>query len=272
MQGCTLVTSGHRREPSPNNCTPTSSEIAEGKGLDFVHFSYILVDMKETGSSTAAVITRRVLAARNRFFKVGDFGGSHSAVARTLSRLLNDGELVRVRRGLYWRGMKTPLGMSYPSAMATLEVVYGKASGFGPAHLDAANLLGLTTQVGARPTFAVPYEVDGLAMRLVIRSRRTGRALNRLTAYEVALLEVLGDWERVVDMPSTDAIARLASLVGRSIRIDAVVAAASTESARVRERLRLVLQTAGCIDAVKGVAPATQEGTRANALAGFSTS
>ena len=228
--------------------------------------------MKENGSSNAAVVTRRVFAARNRFFEVGEFGGSRSAVARTLSRLLNDGELVRVRRGLYWRGMKTPLGMSYPSATATLEAVYGKASGFGPAHLDAANLLGLTTQVGARPTFAVPYEVDGLGMRLVIRSRRTGRVRSRLTANEVALLEVLGDWERVVDMPSTDAIDRLASLVGRSVRADAVVAAASTESARVRERLRLVLQAAGCIDAVEDVAPATQKGTRAKALAGFSAS
>ena len=230
------------------------------------------MDMEETGSSTAAVVTRTVFAARNRFFKVGDFGGSRSAVARTLSRLFNDGELVRVRRGLYWRGMKTPLGMSYPSATAILEAVYGKASGFGPAYLDAANLLGLTTQVGARPMFAVPYEVDGLAMRLVSRPRRTGRALNRLTAHEVALLEVLGDWERVVDMPATDAIARLASLVGRSIRVDAVVAAASTESARVRERLRLVLQTAGYTDAVADVAPAAHEATRANALAGFSTS
>ena len=73
-------------------------------------------------------------------------------------------------------------------------------------------------------------------------------------------------------MPSTDAIARLSSLVGRSIRVDAVVAAASTESARVRERLRLVLQTAGCTDAVADVAPAVHEGTRSNALAGFSTS
>jgi hypothetical protein len=168
--------------------------------------------------------------------------------------------------------MKTPLGMSYPSATSTLEAVYGKASGFGPAHLDAANLLGLTTQVSARPTFAVPYEVDGLAMRLVSRPRRTGRALNRLSAHEVALLEVLGDWERVVDMPSTVAVARLTSLVGSSIRADAVAAAASTESARVRERLRLVLQAAGCTDAVDDVAPAAHEVTRSNALAGFSTS
>jgi len=208
----------------------------------------------------------------NRFFEVGDFGGTHSAVARTLSRLVNDGELVRVRRGLYWRGIKTPLGMSYPSATATLEAIYGKLSGFGPAYLDAANLLGLTTQIGARPCFAVPYEVDGLAMHLVSRSRRTGRAINRLTAHEVALFEVLGDWERVVDMPSTDAIARISSMVGRTIRADAVVGAASTESARVRERLRMVLRVAGCTDALDDVAPATNEVTRSNALAGFSTS
>jgi hypothetical protein len=109
-------------------------------------------------------------------------------------------------------------------------------------------------------------------MRLVSRSRRTGRAINRLTANEVALLEVLGDWERVVDMPSTDAITRIASMVGRTIRVDVVAGAASTESARVRERLRLVLRIAGCTDALDDVAPATSEETRSNALASFSTS
>lgn len=73
-------------------------------------------------------------------------------------------------------------------------------------------------------------------------------------------------------MPSTHVIDRLTTLVGRSIRIDAVVRAASTESARVRERLRLVLQAAGCIDAVEDVAPAVHEGTRSKAFAGFSMS
>jgi hypothetical protein len=222
--------------------------------------------MKDVATSTASGVTRKVKAAKNRFFTVEDFSGTRSAVARTLSRLEHEGEIVRVRRGLYWRGVKTPLGMSFPRTGLVLKEVYGKNSGFGPARLDAARLLGLTTQVGAKPTFAVPYEIDGISARLVNRARRTGRARNRLNTSEIALLEVLNDWDEVVELPSDRAVERVISLLGSTIRPGAVAAASATEPARVRERLRAMLSVAGCDSEAIDVAPAVKSSTRSDVM------
>jgi hypothetical protein len=234
--------------------------------IDSVHFSYIIVDMKVVIPSAASEVHRRVTAARDRFFTLSDFSAPRSAVARALSRLEHENELIRVRRGLYWRGVKTPLGMSHPSPGAVLEAVYGKASGVGPARLDAARLLGLTTQVGATPTFAVPYEVDGLTPRLVNRTRRTGRIRHHLTSHEIALLEVLDDWSDVVELPSELAVGLLFSLFGSTIRPQAVAGAAETEPARVRERLRALLLAAGRDEDAESIPPAVHAETRAEAM------
>ena len=172
-----------------------------------------------------------VTAARNRFFTVDDLPGPRSTVARALSRLADGGELVRVKRGLYWRGTKTPLGMAPPSSTAILLKVYGKSTGVGPARLDAARKLGLTTQIARTPTFAVPYEVEGLSLILINRARRTGRAHHNLDDAEIALFEVLYDWDAVVELSSVDAVERLRSLIGKTIRPKVVAAASSTESA-----------------------------------------
>lgn len=207
-----------------------------------------------------------VTASRNRFFTVDDFVGSRSTVGRALSRLADDGELVRVKRGLYWRGTKTPLGMSPPSSTLILRVVYGKTAGVGPTRLDAARKLGLTTQVARTPAFAVPFVVEGLSLVLVNRARRTGRARYRLTDVEVALFEVLYYWENTVELSSTDAVKRLRSLIGKTIRPKAVAAASTTESARVRERLRALLISAGFEKDALHVLPAANAKTRDEAF------
>lgn len=238
--------------------------------MDFVYFSSIVVDMKRGGSaSTAESIRGTVLGVRERFFRAEDFPGPRTAVARALSRLADEGQLRRVRRGLYWRGLETPLGMAPPTPEAVLRAVYRDAPGLGPARLDAARALGLSTQVTRRPTFAVPYDVDGLGPLLVNRSRRTGRGRSRLTDVEVALLEVLDDWDEVVELPLHDAVGRLRSLLGEAIRPDAVADAAETEPARVRERLRALLAAAGRSDAARRVPPAAHEETRDAALRRF---
>jgi len=226
--------------------------------------------MKKSISKTSVRSTRGyVTAARSRFFTVNDFAGPRSTVARALSRLADDGEIVRVKRGLYWRGAKTPLGMAPPSSAAILREVYGKTAGVGPALLDAARKLGLTTQVARTPSFAVPYEVEGLSLIFVNRARRTGRARHGLNDAEIALLEVLYSWEDVVELTSADAVSRLRSLIGKTIRPKAVAAASSTESARVRERLRALLIFAGFQKVAISILPAANATTRNEALRGI---
>lgn len=100
--------------------------------------------------SAAGQVRRRALYSRNRFWRADDFAGSRAAVLRELSRLAADGKLLHVRRGLYWRGTETILGVSRPSSIQLVQELFGR-DGVGPEEWSAALALGLTTQHPRRP-------------------------------------------------------------------------------------------------------------------------
>ena len=94
---------------------------------------------------------------------------------------------------------------------------------------------------------------------MVLRSASTKRLDERLRPAEVALLEVLRDWDRQVEAPEQVAYDRIRRLIeDGAIRLDRVVAASVTEPARTRSRLRTVLVTLGFTDAAAGVPPPRQ--------------
>lgn len=204
---------------------------------------------ESTASAVAAAVRRR---GRRRFHRSADFTGPRSAVERALERLCADGELVRVRNGLYWRGVDTPLGMSPPNPREVLaELAHGHA--VGPAGLSAANRFGLTTQVPRTPEYAVcswtGRPIDRL--RIVNRAGARARARDsaRLNETEVALLEVLGSFEDTVEVGPSDALARLTEvLTGAEVRPDRLARVSPSEPARVRARLRYLLERAGFSD------------------------
>lgn len=200
-----------------------------------------------------------VLASRDRFWKPEDFSGAPLSVAKALSRLEKAGELRRIRRGLYWRGVVTPLGMAPPSAMKLTKELVG-TRGVGPAEGSAALALGLSTHVPRRVTVAAPGRVPVSpieTVRLVSRSASTKRLDERLRPAEVALLEVLRDWDRYVAEPASEAFGRLGRLIeDGAIRVERVVAASETEPARSRSRLRSLLRALGFDDLAESVAPA----------------
>lgn len=215
--------------------------------------------MKPT--SVSADIRGRILRSRDRFWRPEDFAGSPEAVAKALSRLARSGELRRVRRGLYWRGTPTPLGMAPPPAERLVDEVVGQP-GIGPAGPSAALALGLTTQVPRLDTIAVPGRTPRHArgVRFVSRSASTRRRDERLRPAEVALLETLRDWERLVESPLPEALGRIQTLVMTgSIRLDRVVRASPTEPPRVRERLRRLLTALDRPDDAVRVSPARGE-------------
>ena len=86
--------------------------------------------------------------------KLTDVGGSRSGVESAFSRLSAAGDVLRVRKGLYWKGTTTPLGMSPPRIDEIALELGGRGS--GPAGVAAANWLGLTAQVPATFLAAVP--------------------------------------------------------------------------------------------------------------------
>ncbi|NOY56293.1 MAG: hypothetical protein GXP34_09950 [Actinobacteria bacterium] len=206
----------------------------------------------------AAEVHDRVVASRERFWRPEDFRGAPLTVAKALSRLEKAGELRRIRRGLYWRGAVTPLGMAPPPTMRLAKELVG-VRGVGPGEGSAALALGLSTHVPAATTIAVPGRVPDSpfdTVRFVSRSASTKRLDERLRPGEVALLEVLRDWDRYVDAPEAVAYDRIGRLIeDGTIRLERVVAASVTEPARTRSRLRAVLEALGFTDAAHRVPP-----------------
>jgi hypothetical protein len=199
---------------------------------------------------TPAQERQRVLRSHDRFWRTGELAGSPSTRQHLLSTLVNEGELRRVRRGLYWRGSKSPLGMAPPSTDVLIHEL-APGPGVGPAGLYAANLLRLSTQVPRRAEVAVPARApENLeAIRFVARPSRDARVTAGLGAMEVALLEVLGSWESAVELPPDEAWQRLQALVlSGQVRTDRIARASRTEPGSVRARLRELLRASGQSD------------------------
>lgn len=192
-------------------------------------------------SSVSKTVADTVRRGRSRFFEASDFEGSRTAVERALSRLENQGELLRVRKGTYWRGMQTRFGMARPSTSQVVSHIL-KGMNYGLSSFSAANALGLSSQVSAIMTVAVsggaPRDLDRPAVRFVARSGRRGQGRLRLRPEEIALLEVAAEWDDLVDIGTEEARRQLAGLVnGSTLRPAALMRASRTETASVRERL-----------------------------------
>jgi len=216
-----------------------------------------------------------VLAAGSGHFwgprDFADLEAPFTAVDRALQRLKASGELVSVRRGLYYRGRQRPWGMSRPSAEEVIAAIAGRR-GVGPAGLSAANDLGLTTQVPGTDLVAVVGSVprDLPTVHFVDRRARLARRTASLQPREVAILEVLDAWDDVLEVSPAAAADRLAALLlDGSVKPARLVAGSLDEPPAGRERLRAVLTKAGLSDLAGKVARAATIGTRDHALAGL---
>lgn len=216
----------------------------------------------------AAAARRAVLTSRGRFWEPGDFSLTASTTHHLLGELETRGELRRVRRGLYWRGTRTPLGMAPPPTERLIEAL-ARGPGVGPAGLSAANLLRLSTQIPRRALVAVPERApsDTGPVAFVSRATRTGRSKAELNATEVAALEVLDDWNAVLEVTPDEAAARLSDLLRiGDLRAERLTQAATTEPGRTRARLAALLAAAGRDDLAARI-PSPDPRTRKAALA-----
>lgn len=108
---------------------------------------------------------------------------------------------MRVRNGLYWKGVSSRFGRGRPSLLEAAVSAAGDR-GAGPAGWSATQVLGLATQLPATPEVAVAGpapKLDGVRFH-----RRSNAARRDLGFYEVALIEALRDFPRYseVDMES----------------------------------------------------------------------
>lgn len=212
---------------------------------------------------TPARERERILRSRDRFWGPEDLATSGSTTHHLLAELVDEGELRWIRRGLYWRGTKSPLGMAPPPTDALIAEL-APGPGVGPAGLYAANLLRLSTQVPRRAEIAVPTRApESLgSVRFVARPARSARLRVGLSATDVALLEVLASWESAIELPPTEAWTRLLELLASgAARADRLARAGRTEPASTRARLRELLRAHGRGDLADQV-PAPDERTR----------
>jgi hypothetical protein len=135
--------------------------------------------------------------AEQSFVSTRDVEGSRPAVESAFSRLAADGTIVRVRKGLYWKGAPTLLGMSSPRIEEVALAIGGRGS--GPAGVAAAHWLALTSQVPSTYLTAVPRRVPKPLGQIRFTQRPVERLLRDLTPSEVAVLEVLRAGPAIVD-------------------------------------------------------------------------
>jgi len=169
------------------------------------------------------------------FFLASHFEGSPRAVESALSRMVKEhSSLCRVRKGLYWKGVRSRFGMGRPDPVAVARTV-ARASGrcLGPTGWSASLALGLSTQLPAMPEFAIsgpaPTGVSGVRFR-----SRLNPARNGLGYLDIALLEVLASWPRRSEADWEDllAVSRRLAKEGK-LHLKRIEKAASSENSRL---------------------------------------
>lgn len=194
--------------------------------------------------STAAEVRRRVLAAGERHWTLSDFSDlSAYGAAHALSRLAAEGELQRIRKGLYFRPKPTVLGPSVPSATAALAQTF--PAPLHPSGLTAASALGLTTQNPARAEYATPAAAGPGALAGATVHTRRPHTRYGLSDQDGALLELLRDQARASDLDVNTTIARLVARLADPTDFARLAEAALAEPPRVRALLGALGEQAG---------------------------
>ncbi len=198
--------------------------------LDF--YARFLQRLPRVKTDSEAAVIRQVVqdAPVESWLRRRDFAGSDRAVETAMSRIAANGELLRIRKGLYWKGRLTRFGTTRPTPLQTALEVAGEGS--GPAGVAAAVALGLTTQVPAVVEVAIPGRTPAPIAGIQFRSRSYQRREHRLQPIEVAVLEMLRT-ESVVEESDALVVKVLRKLIRRGdIRRDVLTKVINYESAR----------------------------------------
>ena len=163
-------------------------------------------------------------APERSFVHVNRLPGAASAARQAASRAARNGDLLPVRRGLYYRGAKTRYGMTRPRVEEVAREVLGEV-GSGPAGYSAAREWGVTTQVPSSFHVATLWPTDPIPG---VTQRNKERV--RLNAKEIALLELLRAPDVYVEAGWGALVERVRdALAKKEVREDALRAAVAGE-------------------------------------------
>lgn len=172
-------------------------------------------------------------------------GATPAAVSKALARLAEQGEIRRMRKGVYYMPKSTLLGESRPSEPALIQKLLEHRA--RPTGLTAANLLGLTSQLPARAEYvayatAVPLGLESTRLRLRPRERAVD-----LAPRDAALLEVIRDRGRHSELGAEESYTQVQAILldGDHARRQRLRDTALLEPPRVRAILGALMATAG---------------------------
>ena len=121
--------------------------------------------------SVSQIVRERVkYIDKGKLFTINDFEdlNNDSLVTRTLSRMQNEGVIVRVATGIYMNPQRTQFGILYPSIdQIAKKIAERDKAQIMPTGDTALNLLGFSTQV---PTNAV-YITNGAKRKVKVGER-----------------------------------------------------------------------------------------------------
>lgn len=184
---------------------------------DDVTFPIYFSDMATL--SPAAVIRE---TPEKSFVHVDRLPGSSTAARKAASRAAKDCLLLPVRRGLYYRGLRTRYGVVAPRPDEIARAVLG-TRGVGPAGYSAARAWGVTTQVPPVWHVATLRTVEPLDG--VVQHSRRNLARADLNEKEIALLELLRAPEVYVEAVWATFVAK----------VRAAISSGEISAARLRE-------------------------------------
>jgi hypothetical protein len=188
-------------------------------------------------------IRQRILAGGERFWNHQNLSDYTSAtIAKTFTQLVKEGILRRISKGHYYHPRPTRFGYSQPVRselpyQLTQTRVY-------PAGVNAANLLGFTTQNAIDGTFATTASslpAAWLGQRAKLYTRRPSTWEN-LSATEAALLDFLRSRGECSDLSPAETNEQLLNHFRVPGRFERLVAIAHAEPPRVRAMLGAIGQ------------------------------
>lgn len=194
--------------------------------------------------SSADIIRDRIMGSGDHYWTYADFTDlPPAAVSQTLSRLTRDGEIKRVRKGIYYRPKQTVIGESRPSPIILNRLLLGDEA--RPTGITAANLLGFTTQNPGRPTYAIskshaPTNLPGVKVTVRRPARNTD-----LDVKQGALLEFLRDRGSTSDLNPVDTVRKLVDILHDVMDFEKLADAAMMEPPRVRAMLGALGEAVG---------------------------
>jgi hypothetical protein len=194
-----------------------------------------------------ATVRRRIERGGERLWRLEDFRDLPSAaVAQALSRLMRQGELDRLSKGIYYRARDTALGKSRPNPAAISKLASRRKTVF-PSGITAASLLGFTTQTARRnevATSALSLPRKLVGSNTVIHARRP-EAWAGLSESDAALLDFLRRAGRTSELPAADTVHRTLKVFSQKGCFERLLRVASSEPPRVRAMMGAIGEELG---------------------------